>query len=260
MFTVSKYPHGTFCWADCSATDQDKAKAFYADIMGWESSDEPMGEGQMYTMFHQDGHNVAGLGPQMPGLPSTWYSYIAVDNVDALMDKVRELGGTVVSEPFDVFENGRMAVIQDPTGAHVSLWQARSHIGSGLVNTPGAMTWNELATRDLKAVEAFYSGLLGWTFAPGPRPGYLMFYVGDRVNGGVIQMDESWGDMPAHWMVYFSVRDIRDVQKAVPKAGGTVHYDIMKAEGTGEFLVIEDPTGAVSTMMQLVNPQPWTEA
>jgi predicted enzyme related to lactoylglutathione lyase len=231
--------------------------------MGWTSRDIPLGEGMVYTMFQHDGHDIAGLGPQQPdqaGMPSVWNSYIAVDDADSLMGRVRELGGTVVAEPFDVFTSGRMAVIQDPTGAFVSMWQARDHIGSGLVNTPGAITWNELATRDPQQAQDFYSALLGWTFSPGPRPDYRMFYVGDRVNGGVIQMDDSWGDLPPHWMLYLSVKDIDEVVQKVPASGGKVHTGIMDAGTVGRFAVVSDPVGAVSTMIQVHNPDPWIEA
>ena len=132
-----------------------KAKPFYAELMGWEIEDVPMGEGMFYTMYKSDGEHVAGLSQMQPemqsqGMPSHWSSYVTVDDVDALAGKVTELGGTVISEPFDVFDSGRMMVLQDPTGAIVCLWQAKNHIGSGLVNTPGAMTWNELTTNDPK--------------------------------------------------------------------------------------------------------------
>jgi predicted enzyme related to lactoylglutathione lyase len=260
MFTVTKYPHGTFCWADCNSTDMDKARAFYTAVMGWTSYDLPMGNGQVYTMFQCEGHDIAGLGPQQDQMPSVWNSYIAVDDVDALTNKVPLLGGQVIAEPFEVFENGRMAVIQDPSGAFVSLWQARNHIGSGLVNTAGAIAWNELATREPQKAEDFFTALLGWTFQPGPMPGYRLCFVNGRVNGAIMPMDENWGDMPPHWLIYFSVKDIHDVAQKVPANGGTLDTEIMNAESTGSFVIVSDPTGAVSAMMQITNPDPWIEA
>lgn len=260
MFTVTKYPHGTFCWADCSSTDPQKAKDFYTAVMGWTSNDLPIGEGQVYTMFQHDGHDVTALGPTQGEMPSVWNSYISVDDVDALMDRVRSLGGTVAVEPFEVFDSGRMAVIQDPSGGFVSLWQPRQHIGARLVNAPGALTWNELATRDPQKAEDFFSALLGWTFRPGPQPNYRMFFVNGRTNGGMIQMDDSWGDLPPHWMVYISVRDIDETLRKVKENGGEVHTEVIDVPALGKFAVVMDPTGAALTMIQLVAPDPWTEA
>lgn len=258
-FTVTKYPHGTFCWADCNATDPAKAKAFYTAVMGWTAQDLPISDDQVYTMFQQDGHDIVGLGPQQPGMPSVWNHYIAVEDVDALMDKVRALGGTVVVEPFDVMSSGRMAVIQDPSGAHVALWQAYGHIGSKLVNIAGAVTWNELNTREPDKAQAFFSELLGWTFEDDRMAGYRMFFVNGRVNGGILQMNEVQGDMPPHWMLYFSVKDIHATHQQVLDSGGKVHTGIMNADGVGPFFVFEDPTGAVATAIEVSEPQPWDE-
>jgi predicted enzyme related to lactoylglutathione lyase len=262
MFTVTRYPHGTFSWADCSSTDAASGKRFYADIMGWEIDDRPIGNGQVYTMFKHDGHSVAAISqilPDPPGMPSVWTSYITVDDVDALADKVPALGGVVFMPPMDVLEEGRMMMIQDPTGAPVALWQAKNHIGAGLVNTPGAMTWNELAARDLQKAEAFYGTLLGWTFQPGPTPGYRMIFNGARLNGGIIQMDENWGDMPAHWMVYFSVANLDEALAKVEKLGGKLGTPVVEAPGTGRFAVVIDPQGATCTLIQLTNPLPWSD-
>ncbi|MCA9915861.1 MAG: VOC family protein, partial [Anaerolineae bacterium] len=177
MFTVTKYPHGTFCWADCASTDATSAKTFYENVMGWTSYDLPLGDGMFYTMFQKDGKTVAGFSQMQPqlqaqGTPSYWSNYVNVEDVDALVGKVKELGGTIIAEPMDVFEEGRMIVLQDPTGAMLSLWQAKNHIGSSLVNTPGSITWNELSTRDAAKAKEFYGSLLGWQFNVDDASGY----------------------------------------------------------------------------------------
>lgn len=264
MFTVSKYPHGALSWADCSSTDAAKATPFYAELMGWEMEHLPIGEGMIYTMYKQDGHDVAAISQMPPGMemPSVWNTYITVEDVDAMPEKVRALGGTVISEPFDVFSNGRMMLIKDPTGAFVSLWQAKSHIGAGLVNTPGAMTWNELSTREPQKAIEFYSALVGWTFETGQMPGYHFIRNSNhngRMNGGMIEMNEEWGDLPPHWMVYFSVKDIEAATEKVKALGGQVNTPISDAPGTGRFAVISDPAGAHSTLIQLEQPQPWED-
>ena len=258
MFQVTKYPHGTFSWADCGSTDPAKSKAFYTALMGWTAEDLPLDEGLFYTMFKQDGLNVAGLGPMMTeGMPSVWSSYVSVDSADAIAAKAKELGGMVLLEPMDVFDSGRMAVILDPTGAALGVWQPINHIGSSLVNTPGAMTWNELTTRDLAKATDFYTRLFGWETDVEPNSGYVTFLNNGRSNGGAMQMDASWGDMPPVWTAYFSVADIDATIAKVEPNGGKVIVGKTDAGGIGTFAVVADPTGAVCSFIQLKEPLPW---
>lgn len=260
MFTVTKYPHGTFCWVDCASTDPENGREFYTKLMGWEMEHIPLGGGEVYTMFKLNGHDVAGMGRAQPGMPSAWDNYINVENVDALVDKVTALGGTITAPPMDVFESGRMMVVQDPTGAFISFWQAKKHIGSGLVNVPGALIWNELATRDVDKAKAFYGELLGWRFEPGNEPGYTFIYNNNRMNGGIVAMDGAmWNGIPPHWMAYFTVSDIEASVKKVQELGGKISVDISDIPDAGRFSVIHDPQGAILTIMESTNPEPWTE-
>ena len=263
MFTVTKNPPGTFRCADCSSTDASKARQFYLDLMGWSSHEIPMGNGMNYTMFTQDGHDVAAISPMHPdeqaqGMPSHWNSYITVDDVDALTDKIVALGGTVMAGPYEVLDSGRMLVLQDPTGAAVALWQPRAHIGAGLVNIAGAMTWNELATRDPGQAQAFYGALLGWTFEKDPNNDYYYIRNRGRMNGGILPMSAEWGDIPAHWMVYFTVNDASSAAARVKELGGTVHVPGMDTTA-GRFIVVGDPAGAICSLIQSTQPQPWEE-
>ncbi len=263
-FKVTKYPQGTFCWADCTSTNVEASKPFYQALMGWSVEDMPIGGGMFYSMYSHDGENVAAISAMLPemqeqGVPSIWNSYIAVDDVDALQEKVTELGGVVLVSPFDVFDSGRMMALQDPSGAVVSLWQAKNHIGSGLVNTPGAITWNELSTRDPQAAMDFFEGLLGWTFTDGPQPGYKFIYNKGRINGGIITMTEEWEGLPPHWMVYLSVANIDESLEKVKANGGAVNTPLIDAPGTGRFAVVSDPAGAHFTTIQLEEPTPWVE-
>lgn len=263
MYKVTKYPQGTFSWADQVSTDTTKAKAFFTALLGWEADDVPMGDGTFYTMFKKDGENVAGLGPmqaemQAQGIPSHWNSYVSVDDVDAMVAKIKEHGGTVVAEPFDVFDSGRMLMLQDPSGANLGLWQPKNHIGASLVNTHGAMSWNELATRDLDKAKAFFNALLGWEIEKMDGMDYYVIKNKGRMNGGMLPMTEEWGEMPSHWMVYFSVEDVNASAKKVEELGGKVHVPVTEIEA-GHFCVIADPTGGVCTLLQPSAIDPWTE-
>lgn len=265
MFKVTKYPHGTFSWADCSSTDVDAGKKFYCDVMGWTTEDIPMGNDMFYTFFKQDGETVAAISPMQPamqaqGVPSMWNSYITVDDVDALIPRIKELGGTVMGEPMDVFDDGRMVVLQDPTGAVVSLWQAKNHIGASLVNTVGAMCWNELYTSDTDAARTFYAELLGWDFEKMAEEGnYWLGKVNGRMNCGITSLPEGSGEMPPNWGIYFTVADIDAATEKVKESGGTVHSGPFMAEGVGRMAIISDPCGATINIIQTENPDPWEE-
>lgn len=263
MYEVTKYPHGTFCWADCVSTDSDRAKQFYIDLMGWNHAEIQITDGTVYTVFKVGDKHVTALSQMMPdmqakGIPSHWHNYIAVDDVDALAGKVTELGGTVVMPPFDVMDSGRQMVIQDPTGAIVSLWQAKNLIGAQLVNTTGAMGWNELSTRDPQAATDFFSKLLGWTFQKQPDADYWAILNNGRMNGGIIKMTDAWGDAPPSWTVYFSVADINAAAARVTELGGTIHIPPTEIP-QGHFLVMGEPTGAISYLIKAHHNDPWIE-
>jgi len=267
MYTVTKYPHGTFSWADCMTTDDLGGSQFYAALMGWEIESVPMGEGMGdYHMFRKDGRHVAALSkypPDMMDRPPWWNSYVTVDDVDALVPRIEALGGHVFNGPVDVFDNGRMLMLQGPDDAVLSLWQPKSHIGAGLVNTPGALCWNELYTKDPAVSRDFYGALLGWTFAPGPggNVDYAIIQNNGRMNGGIFTMDEAMqATMPPMWMLYFSVADIAASSARVAELGGQVHIDQQSAgEEIGTFSLVTDPQGAHCYLMQLRQPEPWLE-
>jgi uncharacterized protein len=243
------YAPGTFSWVDLTTPDQEAAKAFYGGLFGWEAEDLPIGDGAYYSMQRVDGKDVAAISPQQQqqrdaGVPPLWNSYVSVESADAVADRARELGATVHAPPFDVMEAGRMAVIQDPQGAHFLLWQPNQNIGAKLVNAPGALSWNELSSPDLDASKEFYSSLFGWTIEPfegSPEP-YLAIKNGDANNGGIREL-QSPGP-PPHWLVYFAVDDIDEGLAKVEQLGGTKHAGPIDI-GIAKIAVVADPQGAI---------------
>src|SRR5438309_2655853 len=149
MPTKTKYEHGQFSWVELGTTDSAAAKKFYGGLFGWTFEDMPAGPDMIYTMNKLGNHRTSALykmGKDMQGMPPHWLSYVTVDDVDATTAKAKQNGAKAMKEPFDVMDVGRMSVLTDPTGAHIALWQAKKHIGAGIVNEPGALTWNELFT------------------------------------------------------------------------------------------------------------------
>lgn len=253
---MSKYPNGMFSWTDIGLPDQEAGKEFYGQVFGWTFSDEPIDVGGTYSMAMIDEMPVAAIFQQDPqqqqqGIPPMWQSYITVDDVDKAAARVTELGGNLIAEPFDVMDSGRMAIIQDPTGGIVSLWQATGSAGAGIFNVPGAMTWNELATRDVEAAKAFYSDLLGWEYkvTEGEQMTYHEIRNGDRSNGGMLEMDERWPQkVPTHWMVYFSVDDCDGCVETIKELGGGESVPPTDIPA-GRFAVANDPQGGTFTVI-----------
>ena len=165
MSIRTSYKQGTPSWVDLATTDQDGAKTFYSSLLGWDWNDMDMGDGAFYSMAQLKGKSAAGAYTQMQderdmGIPPHWTTYITVDDVDATAAKVESAGGKVHVPPFDVFDSGRMTMIEDPTGGVVGLWQAKNHIGSEIVNEPTAFCWAELMTDDVEKAGAFFEEVL----------------------------------------------------------------------------------------------------
>jgi predicted enzyme related to lactoylglutathione lyase len=243
------YPPGTFCWADLGTTEGAEASAFYAGLFGWEAEDLTEGEDGVYTMFRLGGRDVAALyemGAEERGqLPAHWSSYVAVQDVDAVARRADELGAGVVAEPFDVMDSGRLAVVRDPVGAHVHLWQAGRHIGAGRVNEPGCMVWNELATPDVEGSLSFYRALLGWA-AEVDATGYATIRTAEGLNGGIRPAQP--GEAPA-WLVYFSTASCDEAVAHVRQWGGGVVTEPIDAT-VGRIAVVRDPQGAVLALYE----------
>ncbi len=115
--------HGNFCWNELISTDLDKARQFYGDLLGWEIKDSGM-PGMQYLLAHAGDKQTCGM-MNMPeeakGAPSHWMSYIAVEKVDELTEKAKSLGANVIHGPQDIPTVGRFVILQDPTGAMISL-------------------------------------------------------------------------------------------------------------------------------------------
>lgn len=262
-YEVMKYPHGAFCWADAFSTDIVATKKFLTGLFGWTSKDLPTGQGVDYTQFFMNGKVVAGASPfppQMQGLPSFWSNYVNVSNVDEIVTKVEVLGGKITMPPMDVLDQGRMAGIQDPTGANLNLWQAKNHIGARLVNTTGAMCWNELYTKDLLIAVKFYTALFGWEMGETPdSPGYTAITNRGRSNGGAMTITPEMGEFPPSWVTYFTVDNISNTLKKVSELGGKIFLDV-KDIGVGKISMIADPAGASFIVMQMAGkPNEWVE-
>jgi predicted enzyme related to lactoylglutathione lyase len=243
---VGGYPHGTFCWVDLGTPEVARAKAFYGGLFGWELEDLPA-DGGSETICRLGGRDVAGIHRRDAAEGVGWTSAIAVDGLERTTARAGELGATVVAGPAQVGHAGRRAVLADPTGAVVSLWQAGSHAGAALVNEVGTWTWNELVTADLDGAAAFYAALLGWQAErlPGPLQ-RCSFSLGDLLVGGAHAPTPQEGDQ-ARWTVSFRVADADQSVARARELGGTVLLPPMDIP-IGRFAILADPAGAPFTV------------
>jgi len=254
MPTRDSYTQGTPNWVDLQTSDQAAAKAFYTHLFGWLYDDQPMPDGQVYSMAVLRGHQVAAIAPQPPelaaaGAPPMWNTYLAVDSADEATARAEEAGGTVAMAPFDVMDAGRMSFVLDPSGAAVALWQADKHIGATLVNEPGTLNWNELITSD-QGVFAFYTAVAGLTAAVedmGDGQPYAVFKAGEAPVGGSM-LPQAPG-VPNHWHVYFGTDDADAAAATAAEQGGTVVVPPFDTP-VGRIAVLSDPQGAVFSVIK----------
>jgi predicted enzyme related to lactoylglutathione lyase len=244
----TSYTPGTFCWVDLVTGDQAASKAFYTALFGWDYQDFPTGDGTFYSVAQLDAKPVAAIVPLPdPSVPPHWNCYVSVEDADAAAARARELGATVVVPAGDVGDSGRLAVIQDPQGAIISVWQPGEHFGAGLVNAAGALSWNDLLTPDVEASSAFYRELFGWQIdeVPGSDGRYYSIRNGEIQNGGIMPMPP--GGHPA-WNLYFAVDATEATIARAGELGAQVVMGPMEVP-SGRFAVLRDPQNAVFSVL-----------
>lgn len=257
---TSRWPVGVPCWTDLTVPDVAAAKSFYSAVLGWGFQDTGEEYGG-YVIAEVRGAAAAGVGPlPQPGMPSFWTLYLASDDADAVAAAVPEHGGTVVLPPGDVGPIGRMFIAADPTGAVFGVWQAGTHIGFGIANEPGGVTWEDLRSTDPAAARDFYTALFGYRTDPVPMASadYMTFSRPDEEwpLGGMGEMMGAPDGTPSHWLVYFSVADADAAVAAAAAGGGTVLAPAFDSP-FGRLAVLADPFGATFCVIATGdNPQP----
>lgn len=242
----TSFAAGEPAWVDLTTDDPAAATTFYRTVFGWEAEPVADPDAGGYTMFTLGGRQVGALAPRQDGDPSPphWTVYVATDDADASVAAAEGAGGAALMPVLDVLGAGRMAVVADPQGAVIALWQAGAHTGAGVVDEPNTLTWVELSTTDPAAAKEFYAAVFGWgeqTSAGDGMP-YTEFKLGDRSVAGMMPGQDG---QPAFWIPYFQTVDPDKVAGEVAALGGTVLAgpdDI--PGGGGRYAVVADPQGA----------------
>jgi len=258
MAIVETHAPGTFCWFELGTTDPAAAKQFYANLFNWSANDADMGPGGIYTTFTLEGHGTGAcyaLSAEMKaqGVPPHWMIYVAAADADATAAKVAPAGGKVVMGAFDVMDFGRMAVLQDPAGAAISIWQPKTHQGVTIAEVPGTACWADCSTPDQAGAVKFYQAVFAWKCEAGKdNDGYLHISAGDKMIGGIPPPQHRNPNTPPHWMLYFLVENCDASTEKANQAGATVHMPPTTMEGVGRWSVIADPQGAVLSLFQML--------
>lgn len=252
---------GYFCWWDLGTTDLNAAKTFYTSLFGWTYEDMPLGHGdEVYTMFSYNGKQVCGGANLMPeqqsqGVPPHWSSYVLVDSADDAVAKVTQAGGTVLFPPMDIFESGRMSMFMDPTGAVLGVWQAKNHVGALHINDVGGVCWTELMTKDAAAATPFYTSVFDWKPEVQDMGGMqYTLWKGSTPStvGGMMQITPDMGEVPSHWMLYFTVADCDASVVQAQGLGATVVVPPNDIPNVGRFSMLKDPQGAHFSIIKIV--------
>jgi predicted enzyme related to lactoylglutathione lyase len=232
-------------WVDLSTKDPAGARDFYGKLFGWEWFINPDPQYGGYAIARIDGTDVAGIGGlQMPEAPTAWMVYMGTDDAAGLEQKVQANGGTVIAPTFDIGDQGRMAVFQDPAGAFVSAWEPAG-MGSFLSDQTNTFVWAELNSRDLPKAAAFYDGTFGWTHADMGPGGYQMFQLGGATVAGATPMNAmAPAEMPSYWAIYFGVDNVDEAVERAKSAGGQAMMGPMDYPG-GRFAMLGDPQGGI---------------
>lgn len=255
MSERTSYVPGTPCWVDLATPDVDAAARFYGDLLGWETPEMPnSAEMGGYRRAKKNGADVAGMMPLMQeGQPPAWSTYVSVTDAAASAAAIGEAGGTVIAPPMDVMDLGKMAVFADPTGAAFGIWQPGTFAGAALVNEYGCFGWNELETRDVAAAREFYGAVFGWGFEAqdmGEMGTYYVLKQGDASVGGMMDITGRIPDeVPAHWLVYFTVEDADGAVETIKQGGGGVNFGPIEIP-VGRFAIVTDPAGTAFAVMQ----------
>jgi hypothetical protein len=256
MPNIESHAPGTFTWIELAAKDAKAATSFYSSLFGWTVNEMPMGPDGSYYIFQLNGRDAAaayGMNAEMQsqGVPPHWGLYVAVTSADDAVSKATAAGGKVIAPPFDVMDFGRMAVLQDPTGAAFNLWQAMTHHGIKITGEPGTLCWADLMTPDVPAAQKFYKAVFGWDAVEGEdKSGYLHIKNGEHFIGGIPPAEQQKPGIPPHWISYFYVTDADASTNKVKDLGGQVHMGPTTLEGVGRFSFVADPGGAVFALFQ----------
>ena len=246
-------------WVELTTSDAAAARDFYARLFDWRVEVSPDPQYGGYGIAKLDGADAAGISPkQSPETPTAWGLYIGTDDVDATTSRAEAAGGTIVAAPFDVGDQGRMAVFQDPSGAVLSVWKA-NQMRDFSTDATNAYGWAELNARGVAKAIPFYGEVFGWTsreseMGEGQAP-YTEFLLDGEPIAGAWEMNAAIpAEVPSYWQVYFLADDVDAAYRKALDLGATEMVEPVKFPG-GRFAIVTDPQGASFGLLKMASGQ-----
>ena len=247
--------HGRFSWYELLTTDMEGARTFYADVVGWGTQDASA-PGNAYTFFRIGQTPVGGMmylpdEVKRRGGSQCWIGYVGVDDVDASVARVRQLGGSVYLPPTDVPGVSRVAVVTDAQRATIALvkWLTPPEQQATAEGKLGRVGWHELLAIDREKASAFYRALFGWQNGGTESSSgydYQLVSLGGQTFGG-LTTKPAIVKLP-FWLFYFGVGDIDAAVERVKACGGRILEGPLEVPG-GYIARCEDPQGAMFALM-----------
>jgi predicted enzyme related to lactoylglutathione lyase len=246
-------PIGSPCWVDLYTSDPERSQAFYNQLFGWtcEAAGEEYGG---YFNFSKDGVQVAGgmRNDGESGAPDHWSVYLASANAEATVEAAAARGGAVIVPAMPVMELGSMAVVSDPGGDAIGIWQPGLHKGFGLFGEPGTPSWFELHTRAYDAAVEFYRAVFKWdarAMSDAPEFRYTTLNEGEEQRAGIMDASVFPDGAPTGWSIYFGTEDTDKSLARIVDLGGKI---VLPAEDTpyGRLAQASDPTGSLFKLVQ----------
>jgi uncharacterized protein len=241
---------GAPCWMDLSTSDTAAVRDFYTGVFGWtagEASEEFGG----YFMFDHNGSPVAGCVPAMPDAPTDFWSvYLSVSDAAKTLEAAAASGGQVIVPAMPVADLGTMAMIIDPGGAAIGLWQPDQFPGIVNRDDAGLPSWFELHTGDYAGALAFYRDVFGWTIQTLADTPEMKYSALSHDGEGLAGIFDASGDPDASpgWSVYIWVDDADATAARVAELGGSVLAQPVDTP-YGRLATVTDPQGAVFKLM-----------
>lgn len=243
-------PVGAPCWVDLWTSDVEGSRRFYAEVFGW-VAEAPSPEHGGYFMFTREGVPVAGAMGDMGELRAddTWKPYLATDDIERTLKLATEHGATVRAPAMPVADLGVQAVITDPQGLVVGVWQPVSFPGFTVTNEHGAPVFFAFDTEDYDGAVDFYRQAFGWSpLEEATDDGH--HYAGymdpetDRPLAGIGDDVENLAEGEgAAWWVFWQCDDVDASVEKVLALGGTL-ITAARDGGLGRVARVADPAGA----------------
>ncbi len=242
-------------WLDLSSSDAAGSRDFYSKLFGWKVEVNPDPQYGGYALAKIAGKDVAGIGPKMsPEAPTAWLIYIGTADAADSAKKAKAAGGNVLAEPMQVGPQGTMAVIQDPSGAAIGVWQPGQMAGSPVMGDANAYGWAELNARGFAKAEPFYTKVFGWGEKKsdmGENMEYTEFLLsGESIAGGMEMNPMVPAEVPSYWLAYFTVADVDKTYEKATEAGARSLLEPQDFPG-GRFAILSDPQGATFGLLKM---------